>query len=126
MDSFSVGNATFGSGGLAFILGPCVVESVHHALFMAQEIKDICSGVGVDVVYKSSFDKANRSSIESFRGEGMQFGLDILGFANDSIGIWFATTTKSGTIPTLQLPATLAQDNVSGTIALSTVTSSVR
>ena len=85
MDSFSVGNATFGSGGLAFILGPCVVESVHHALFMAQEIKDICSGVGVDVVYKSSFDKANRSSIESFRGEGMQFGLDILAQVKEEI-----------------------------------------
>ena len=70
--SFQAGNVTFGDGHLAFILGPCVVESAQHALFMAQEIKDVCQAVGVDFVYKSSFDKANRSSIESFRGGGME------------------------------------------------------
>ena len=66
--SFDVGNVIFGDGSLSFILGPCVVESSQHALFMAQEIHDICKSVGVDFVYKSSFDKANRSSIESFGG----------------------------------------------------------
>jgi 2-dehydro-3-deoxyphosphooctonate aldolase (KDO 8-P synthase) len=71
MQSVDVGNVTFGDGGLSFILGPCVVESGQHAMFMAQEINDICKHVGVRFVYKSSFDKANRSSIESFRGEGM-------------------------------------------------------
>jgi 2-dehydro-3-deoxyphosphooctonate aldolase (KDO 8-P synthase) len=85
--SFSVGNMTFGDGRLAFILGPCVVESAQHALFMAQEIKDICKHVGVDFVYKSSFDKANRSSIESFRGGGMEFGLEILALVKDDIGV---------------------------------------
>ena len=66
MKSFEVENVTFGNGNLSFILGPCVVENHQHALFMAQEIRDICRHVGVDFVYKSSFDKANRSSIESF------------------------------------------------------------
>lgn len=76
--SFNVENVTFGDGRLAFILGPCVVESLEHAIKMASEIKAICERVGVEFVYKSSFDKANRSSIESFRGGGMEFGLDVL------------------------------------------------
>ena len=87
MKSFQVGNVSFGDGSLAFILGPCVVESAQHALFMAQEINDICKNVGVDFVYKSSFDKANRSSIESFRGGGMEFGLDVLAQVKDEIGV---------------------------------------
>lgn len=85
--SFSVENVTFGDGGLSFILGPCVVESSQHALFMAREISDICKHVGVDFVYKSSFDKANRSSIESFRGQGMEFGLDVLAQVKDEVGV---------------------------------------
>ncbi len=84
---FSVGTVPFGDGGLSFILGPCVVESARHALFMAREIKDICDHVGVGVVYKSSFDKANRSSIESFRGDGMDFGLGILSQVKTEIDV---------------------------------------
>lgn len=84
---FGVGNVTFGDSRLAFILGPCVVESAQHAMFMAQEINDICKYVGVEFVYKSSFDKANRSSIESFRGEGMEFGLEVLAQVKDEIGV---------------------------------------
>jgi len=87
MKSFQVGNVTFGDGRLTFILGPCVVESAQHALFMAQEINDICKTVGVDFVYKSSFDKANRSSIESFRGGGMEKGLEVLAQVKTEIGV---------------------------------------
>ena len=87
MQSFEVGNVRFGNGELSFLLGPCVVESAQHALFMAQEINDICKHVGVGFVYKSSFDKANRSSIESFRGQGMEFGLDVLAQVKDEIGV---------------------------------------
>ncbi len=87
INSFKVGNVAFGGGKLSFLLGPCVVESAQHALFMAQEIKDICAHVGVDFVYKSSFDKANRSSIESFRGDGMEFGLGILAQVKDEVGV---------------------------------------
>src|SRR5438128_11975062 len=85
--SFRVGNLMFGGGGLSFILGACVVESAQHALFMAQEIKDICQHVGVDFVYKSSFDKANRSSIDSFRGDGLEFGLGVLAQVKAEIGV---------------------------------------
>src|SRR5678815_747450 len=84
---FNVSNVAFGDGNLSFILGPCVVESAQHALFMAQEINDICKHVGVDFVYKSSFDKANRSSIESFRGGGMEFGLEVLAQVKAEVGV---------------------------------------
>jgi 2-dehydro-3-deoxyphosphooctonate aldolase (KDO 8-P synthase) len=87
MNSFKIQNVSFGGGSLAFLLGPCVVETEKHALFMAREIRDICLGVGVEFVYKSSFDKANRSSAESFRGEGMDFGLAILSRVKKEIGV---------------------------------------
>lgn len=85
--SFDISKVRFGSADLSFILGPCVVESSQHSLFMAQEISDICRSVGVGFVYKSSFDKANRSSIESFRGQGMEFGLDVLRQVKDEIKV---------------------------------------
>jgi 2-dehydro-3-deoxyphosphooctonate aldolase (KDO 8-P synthase) len=84
---FNVADVTFGDGGLSFLLGPCVVESDQHAIFMAQEINDICKHVGVGFVYKSSFDKANRSSIDSFRGQGMEFGLEVLAQVKNEIGV---------------------------------------
>ena len=87
MNSFAVGNAKFGDGRLTIIAGPCVVETEKHALFMASEISDIAKGVGLDLVYKSSFDKANRSSIDSFRGEGMEFGLGVLATVKGQIGV---------------------------------------
>ena len=89
--SFQAGNVTFGDGRLSFILGPCVVESAQHALFMAQEINDICKTVGVDFIYKSSFDKANRTSIESFRGFGLEKGLEILTQVKEEIGVSVVT-----------------------------------
>jgi 2-dehydro-3-deoxyphosphooctonate aldolase (KDO 8-P synthase) len=87
MRSFDVAGVPFGRGELSFLLGPCVVESQEHASFMARSIAEICGRVGVKFVYKSSFDKANRSSIESFRGEGMEFGLEILAKVKDEIGV---------------------------------------
>src|SRR5688572_13357312 len=87
MKSFTIQNVTFGKHDLAFLLGPCVVESSQHALFMAREIKSVCDRVGVGFVYKSSFDKANRSSIESFRGDGMEFGLEALAQVKAEVGV---------------------------------------
>ncbi|MCS6874154.1 MAG: 3-deoxy-8-phosphooctulonate synthase [Pyrinomonadaceae bacterium] len=78
MKGFKVKDISFGEGELAFILGPCVIESFEHAFFMAQQIKSICERADVKFIYKSSFDKANRSSITSFRGKGMDFGLEVL------------------------------------------------
>ncbi|MFN6964865.1 MAG: 3-deoxy-8-phosphooctulonate synthase [Pyrinomonadaceae bacterium] len=87
MQKFEVGNVAFGDGRLAIIAGPCVVESLEHARLMASSIGEICGRVGLDLVYKSSFDKANRSSIESFRGQGMEFGLEILAKVKDEFGV---------------------------------------
>lgn len=117
MDPFFVGNVSFGDGGLSIIAGPCVVESSQHALFMAREIADICKHVGLGVVYKSSFDKANRSSIESFRGQGMEFGLDVLAQVKEEIGVpvvtdihepWQVEETAS-VADILQIPAFLCR-----------------
>jgi len=75
---FSVGKATFGDGRLMIIAGPCVIESEEHALMLARECSARARAAGLDFVYKSSFDKANRSSVKSFRGLGMEAGLDVL------------------------------------------------
>jgi len=61
-----------------FFAGPCVIESREHALIMAGRLKDIADETGARLVYKSSYDKANRSSRDSFRGPGLAEGLDIL------------------------------------------------
>jgi 2-dehydro-3-deoxyphosphooctonate aldolase (KDO 8-P synthase) len=76
--SFQVGSATFGDGRLTIIAGPCVIESEEHAMMMARECLSRARTAGLDFVFKSSFDKANRSSIKSFRGLGMEAGLEIL------------------------------------------------
>lgn len=78
MKSFQVGNATFGNGRLTVIAGPCVIESDQHALMMAGECALRARDAGLDFVFKSSFDKANRSSVKSFRGLGMDAGLEVL------------------------------------------------
>jgi len=87
VQSFEIDGVRFGSGDLSFLLGPCVVESLEHAKFMASSIKDICDRVGLGFVYKSSFDKANRSSSDSFRGDGMEFGLDVLAKVREAVGV---------------------------------------
>lgn len=63
---------------LFLIAGPCVIESEEMAMQTAGELKEICARLGVHFIYKSSFDKANRSSVDSFRGLGMEKGLAIL------------------------------------------------
>lgn len=75
---FSVGSATFGDGRLTIIAGPCVVENEDHVLMMARECSSRAQQAGLDFVFKASFDKANRSSIRSFRGLGMERALDAL------------------------------------------------
>jgi len=77
--SVSAGPVTFGSGHpLAFVLGPCIIESTQHAIDTAQALKTIAANVGVPLVFKASFDKANRTSITSFRGPGLEEGLRVL------------------------------------------------
>ena len=84
---FQVGNTTFGDGRLTIIAGPCVIESREHALMMARECFSRAQKAGLDFVYKSSFDKANRSSVKSFRGLGMEAGLEVLREVKTEVGV---------------------------------------
>jgi 2-dehydro-3-deoxyphosphooctonate aldolase (KDO 8-P synthase) len=84
---FSVGTAKFGDGRLTIIAGPCVIESREHALMMARECSARARSAGLDFVFKSSFDKANRSSIKSFRGFGMEAGLEVLREVKEELGL---------------------------------------
>src|SRR5581483_11254074 len=85
--SFQVGSATFGDGRLTIIAGPCVIESREHATMMARECAQRARDAGLDFVFKSSFDKANRSSAKSFRGLGMTAGLEILKSIKEEVGV---------------------------------------
>lgn len=85
--SFRVGTATFGDGRLTIIAGPCVIESEEHAMMMARECARRARDAGLDFVFKTSFDKANRSSIKSFRGIGMEAGLEILRHIKSEVGV---------------------------------------
>lgn len=76
-----------GSHPLFLIGGPCVIESENHALFMAKEIKTICQELGVTYIFKSSFDKANRSSLSSYRGPGLESGLETLNLIKHEVNV---------------------------------------
>jgi len=67
-----------GLNPLFLIGGPCVIEKEEHAFFMAKEIKEICAELKVPFIFKASYDKANRSSLSSYRGPGLEKGLEIL------------------------------------------------
>lgn len=75
---FSVGDVTIGSGELFLIAGPCVIESEEHALKMAEAISSITRELKIPYIFKASYDKANRTSLRSFRGPGLMKGLRIL------------------------------------------------
>lgn len=85
--AFNVGKATFGDGRLTIIAGPCVIESPDHAMMMARECLQRAQAAGLDYVFKASFDKANRSSIHSFRGLGMEAGLEVLQHIKEVLGV---------------------------------------
>ncbi len=87
INSFKVGNVEVGGGDLFLIAGPCLVESESHALKMAEAIRAITDRVGVPYIYKSSYDKANRTSISAHRGLGIEEGLRILGRVRSDLGL---------------------------------------
>lgn len=87
VQSFRVGEATFGDGRLAIIAGPCVIESPEHALMLARACAQASRAAGLDYVFKASYDKANRSSHESFRGRGMREGLEVLQRVKEEVGV---------------------------------------
>src|SRR5271154_3383496 len=76
--SFQIDNVRVGSGDLFLIAGPCVIESEEHALRTAEIIKGVVRSLNFPFIFKASYDKANRTSIRSFRGPGLKEGLRIL------------------------------------------------
>jgi 2-dehydro-3-deoxyphosphooctonate aldolase (KDO 8-P synthase) len=77
--SFEVGPVHIGAGKLFLIAGPCVIESERHVRFMAEQIQRVTADLGVSYIFKASYDKANRTSVKSFRGPGLVEGAAILG-----------------------------------------------
>jgi len=106
-----------GEEPLALIAGPCVIESRDAALRHAERVRDIAAAVGVPVVYKSSFDKANRTSLGGFRGIGMDEGLAILAEIRREIGVPVLTDVHeavqaapvAAVVDVLQTPAFLCR-----------------
>jgi 2-dehydro-3-deoxyphosphooctonate aldolase (KDO 8-P synthase) len=102
---------------LFLIAGPCVIESREMALDTAGQLRDICGKLGLNFIYKSSYDKANRSSGKSFRGLGMEQGLDILADVRRQIGVPVLTDVHAehevaavaAVVDVLQTPAFLCR-----------------
>lgn len=86
--AISVGSIKIGGGNpLVLIAGPCVIESESSALRHAKLLKDIAASAGISLIFKSSYDKSNRTSIDSYRGPGLDKGLKILKRVKDKFGI---------------------------------------
>ncbi len=114
----SVGGVTFGTElPLALIAGPCVLESRAHALEMSAALKDMADKLGIGLVYKTSFDKANRTSVDSPRGLGLAKALPILAEVRESTGLPVLTDVHSAdqcapvaeVADVLQIPAFLCR-----------------
>lgn len=115
--SFQVGDVRIGSGNLFLIAGPCVIESEEHALRMAEIIKGVTKALGLPFIFKASYDKANRTSIRSFRGPGIKEGLRILKKIKDEVQLPVLTDVHevadvakvAEVVDVLQIPAFLCR-----------------
>ena len=117
MNKVSIANVTYGEGQLPLIGGPCVIESRDHSLKMAESILSITESLGIPFIFKSSFDKANRSASDSFRGPAIENGLQILSDVKKELGIPVLTDVHlpdqckevSEAVDVLQIPAFLCR-----------------
>ena len=115
--SFQVEGIRIGSGDFFLIAGPCVIESEKHALFMAEVIKGVTRSLNVPFIFKASYDKANRTSMRSFRGPGLAEGLRILKKVKDEVHIPVLTDVHevkdvpkvADVVDVLQIPAFLCR-----------------
>ncbi len=115
---FRIGNVPVGGANpMVLIAGPCVIESLAHTVEIAGRIKEIAQRTGVPLVFKASYDKANRSSKSSYRGPGLAKGLDILGEAAEAHGLPILTdvhreeeaSAAADVCDILQIPAFLCR-----------------
>jgi 2-dehydro-3-deoxyphosphooctonate aldolase (KDO 8-P synthase) len=119
MRTFNIHNITIGNDHpFVLIAGPCQIESQDHALDTAERIKQITSELGIKFIYKSSFDKANRSSVSTKRGLGIKEGLEILNTVKHNLGVpiltdihetWQAQEVSDAGVDILQIPAFLCR-----------------
>jgi len=119
MHTFNIGRVVANNNNKIFLIaGPCQIESQDHAEFTAGTIKEICDELDIDLIYKSSFDKANRSSIGTQRGIGIDEGLKILNSIKHEFGIpvltdihesYQAQTAADAGVDILQIPAFLCR-----------------
>jgi 2-dehydro-3-deoxyphosphooctonate aldolase (KDO 8-P synthase) len=116
--TFSVGKIKFGAGApLLLIAGPCVIESEGHALMMAEKLAAVAGEIGVPYIFKASYDKANRSSVSSYRGPGLKNGLKILAKIKKKTGLAVLTDVHQASeveaaaevCDILQIPAFLSR-----------------
>ncbi|MFB9942464.1 3-deoxy-8-phosphooctulonate synthase [Gluconobacter oxydans] len=116
--SFRIGDLTVGQDQpFMLIAGPCQIESREHATEMADAIASLCRELGIGLIYKSSFDKANRSSVNAARGVGMDAGLDILASIRERFGVPVLTDVHTAeqcapaaqAVDVLQIPAFLCR-----------------
>ena len=115
--SFEIGPVHVGEGQLFLIAGPCVIESESHSLRMAEAIQRITSDLGVPYIFKASYDKANRTSVKSFRGPGLAEGVRILGQVARQTGLPVLTDVHepnhcepvAEAVDVLQIPAFLCR-----------------
>ena len=115
--SFLVGDVRIGAGDLFLIAGPCVIESEEHAIRMAEIIKGVARSLEFPFIFKASYDKANRTSIQSFRGPGIKEGLRILKKIKDELNIPVLTDVHetadvakvAEVVDVLQVPAFLSR-----------------
>ena len=117
-EKVAVGEVNFGNAlPLSLIAGPCALESRDHAIEMASALREITARVGVGLIYKTSFDKANRTSASSSRGIGIDEGLPILAQVREQVGVPVLTDVhESGqcervgeVVDVLQIPAFLCR-----------------
>jgi len=114
---FQIGDVRIGSGSLFLIAGPCVIESEEHAIRMAEIIKGVTKALGFPFIFKASYDKANRTSIRSFRGPGLKDGLRILKKIKDTVQVPVLTDVHevadvakvAEVVDVLQIPAFLCR-----------------
>lgn len=118
MKSFNINNVIAGNNKIFLIAGPCQIESDTHSQNIAGSIKEICDSLDIKMIYKSSFDKANRSSIETKRGIGIDRGLQILNGVKHKLGVpiltdihetYQAAEVAAAGIDVLQIPAFLCR-----------------
>jgi len=117
MKPVQVGDLTIGDGGLVLIAGPCVIESEEGCLRIARATKRIADEVGMPLIFKASYDKANRTSVGSYRGPGLHDGLRILQRVKDELGVPVLTDvhepsqadTVAEVVDVLQIPAFLCR-----------------